>query len=203
MNKVYDRLKERMEKPDMRLSKWTVSRSRTIWFKNGESSKRPENKPSPSLFNENFGDNEWRYVGIGSDSSAAISVDLELGFDKSGSFCPTIGIHKTGEYEWQKQKKEWIRSSELNSDQETRLRDGLKSPKTAPYWILDSRSDTEDDWHWSRSLDSSLRKLDDEAIKRLFRAWRQDTDPFVDQLIEALVDLAKEARGVLVNGAEL
>jgi hypothetical protein len=196
MNKVYQELEKRVNEPDMQSDDWAMSRSSTLWPANKGTI--PKNNRYTSLFQKDFQANEWRYVGIESRPPVNISVELEVGFKKQDTetFSVTVGIHKTGLYEGQK------RGSKLSVAQEERLIKESKKFEAISDLVIDSASTTtEDDWHWSRSLDPSVQKLDDEAIQKLFRAWKEDTDPFVNDLVEAMVDLAKEARCALVNGA--
>lgn len=196
MTKTYQTLKERLKGSDMKSSEWAMSQSRTLWPADEEQQPRVESHPS--TFQGGFGSNEWRYIGIVSNSSPAISVELEMGFNAKDIFNATIGIHKTGDYE--RHGKAWIRGSNLDSNQETRLHEALQRFEGLSYFVINSRSLTAEDWHWSRDLDSAVVDLNSEAIQKLFRAWTDDTDPFIGQLTEMLLNLAKVAHCAAVNG---
>lgn len=205
MNKIYEKLVVRIQDPKLQSYNLAVGRSRVLWPK--EVGEQPAIDPHHGLFEEGFDSNDWRYVGIECGSPISVSVDFEVGFGKRGGrfeealgeFGATVGVHKMGEYGRDEGQKSWTRRSALKDPQEKRLSGRLAKVKGISCSIIDSNSDTEGDWYWSRNLDLSLRRLDNEAIQRFLKAWREDADPFVDQLIELMVELAKEARSTLVD----
>jgi hypothetical protein len=199
LNKIHERLEARLKKPDMDSCEWTVSRSTTVY---PAKDNKPIITPNPARFQVDYHGNEWRYVGIENKSPTAISVELELGFKDRGSldsFGATIGIHKTGQHEWHEIKEEWIPRNSLDPNQETQLDEAMRGFGDS-YTVINHVSITEDDWHWSRNLNFTAPGLNNEATETLFRTWNEAADPFFEQLIEMLVNLAKVTRRAVVSG---
>jgi hypothetical protein len=199
LNKIHERLEARLKKPDMDSCEWTVSRSTTVY---PAKDNKPIITPNPARFQVDYHGNEWRYVGIENKSPTAISVELELGFKDRGSldsFGATIGIHKTGQHEWHEIKEEWIPRNSLDPNQETQLDEAMRGFGDS-YTVINHVSITEDDWHWSRNLNLTAPGLNNEATETLFRTWNEAADPFFEQLIEMLVNLAKVTRRAVVSG---